>query len=163
MRVDPLAPVHTEVMQLMGWVPGVYRGKWLDTPMVGSYEAAGWQKGNMLRRMCPMFGADAQTIPELAMFLWEIGFALQLRYTGEWVYASVHKVANYSKEDMVVMGDPTFEAASEITNCSAAVCSVFIDTVRKHSADEIKRKASIKRKNQRAKERRNGKTKKDQA
>jgi len=163
MRVDPLAPVHAEIMQTMGWEPGVYKGRWMDTPQAGSYEAAGWKKGNMLRRICPMYGYDAHTIPEMTMYLWDLGFALQLRYTGEWVYASIHKVTHYGKDETIVMSDPLIEAASELTNVNASVCCVFLDAVRRYEESEAKKKAAIKRKNERAKERRNGKTKKDQA
>jgi len=162
MRVDPLAPIHAEIMQCMGWEPGVYKGRWLDTPQAGAYEAAGWKKGSLLRRICPMYGHDAQTIPELAMFLWDIGFALQMRYAGEWVYVSVHKVAKFGEDDVTVMGDPAFEAASEITNCSAAVCSVFMDAVRKHEVSEAKRKEINRRKAAKQRAKKNGQAKKDQ-
>lgn len=162
MRVDPFAPIHAEVLQAMGWQPGVYKGRWIDTPQAGAYEAAGWKKGHLLRRICPMYGADSQTIPEISMFLWDIGYALQLRYSGTWVYASVHTVAKYGPNDVVVAGDPSFEAASELPNANPAVCAVFLDAVRRYETSEQKRKAAVKRKLRRKKERKNGQDQKDQ-
>lgn len=162
MRVDPFAPIHADVLQAMGWHPGVYKGRWIDTPQVGPYEAAGWKKGGLLRRICPMYGSDAQTIPEISMFLWEIGYALQVRYSGEWVYASVHSVARYSPDNIVITGDPVFEAASEMPNANPAVCSVFLDAIHRHQTSEKTKKAAATRKANRQRARKNGQNAKDQ-
>lgn len=108
-----------------------------------------------------MYGLDSQTIPEMSMYLWEIGYALQIRYTGEWAFASVHTVSTYGPDDIVVTGDASFEAASELPNCNPAVCSVFLDAVRRHVAADKTRKNALKRKAARYRARKNGKDKKD--
>jgi hypothetical protein len=116
-------------MQLMGWEPGVYKGVWSDMPEEEEIEAAGWKRGAVLRRICPNYGSDPYTIPEMSKFLWDIGYVLSVRYVGPWIYASVHRFAHVNDDQLRVNENPDFEAVSLMDEMCAAVCHVFKEGV----------------------------------